>query len=228
VTPEAAISTLLSLAASYGAELSFGTAAASWSASSTGVRVTTETDEVLEADRLVIAPGGWAPGLFDLPLHVERRVQHYWRSPGPGFTIGEFPVWIWEDATATILYGMPEFGPDRLLKAAFHDARDPADASMGAAPPAPGEELPVRSWLRSRIPALSEAAYVEGKQCLYTLTPDENFVLGPHPSSERVVVACGFSGHGFKFVPVIGEILADLAVSGVSAFDLSIFSPTRF
>ena len=50
--------------------------------------------------------------------------------------------------------------------------------------------------------------------CLYTTTPDEHFVIGRHPAYENVVVACGFSGHGFKFVPVVGEILADLALDG--------------
>jgi sarcosine oxidase len=63
---------------------------------------------------------------------------------------------------------------------------------------------------------------------MYTLTPDEHFVIGRHPAHERVVVACGFSGHGFKFVPVVGEILADLAVDGATAHPLSLFDPLRF
>jgi sarcosine oxidase len=64
-------------------------------------------------------------------------------------------------------------------------------------------------------------------ECWYTLTPDENFVVGPHPESARVVVACGFSGHGFKFTPVLGEALADLATEGRTRFDLSTFDPLR-
>ena len=51
---------------------------------------------------------------------------------------------------------------------------------------------------------------------MYTTTPDEHFVIATHPASERVAVACGFSGHGFKFVPVVGEILADLAIEGTT------------
>jgi sarcosine oxidase len=65
-------------------------------------------------------------------------------------------------------------------------------------------------------------------ECWYTLTPDENFVIGRHPVSDRVLLACGFSGHGFKFTPVVGELLADLVVDGSTRYDLSLFDPLRF
>ena len=71
-------------------------------------------------------------------------------------------------------------------------------------------------------------AHVRSSTCWYTLTPDQNFVIGAHPESARVLVACGFSGHGFKFTPVVGEVLADLVVDGSTAFDLSLFDPLRF
>jgi sarcosine oxidase len=226
VTPELAIGTLLDLAVQAGAQLRYGTAVASWKEVRGGVVVITDNGDELHADRLIVAPGGWAPGLFDLPLRVERRVQHYWKPAVPGFDPVAFPVWIWEDASDVVGYGMPAFGPEGLVKAAFHDADEPADADAGAAPPRPGEEQAVRDWLRNRIPALATAAYSGGKQCLYTLTPDENFVIGP--VGERVIAAAGFSGHGFKFVPVVGEILADLVTGAVPPYDLSLFSPTRF
>jgi sarcosine oxidase len=62
---------------------------------------------------------------------------------------------------------------------------------------------------------------------MYTNTPDEHFVLGLHPAHPNVVVAAGFSGHGFKFVPVIGEILADLAIDGGTQYDIGLFDPDR-
>ena len=77
------------------------------------------------------------------------------------------------------------------------------------------------------LPGLG-SRHLREKPCWYTLTPDENFVVGPHPASDRVVVACGFSGHGFKFTPVLGEVLADLVIDGPSSFDLSLFDPLRF
>jgi sarcosine oxidase len=63
--------------------------------------------------------------------------------------------------------------------------------------------------------------------CMYTTTPDEHFVIATHPRHERVTVACGFSGHGFKFVPVVGEILADLALTGATEHPIALFDPRR-
>ncbi|NUT02556.1 MAG: N-methyl-L-tryptophan oxidase [Hamadaea sp.] len=225
VTPEIAISTILGLAERAGAKLRFGTAAVSYRETSSGVSVSLADGDELHAERLIIAPGGWAPGLLgDLPLRVERRVQHFWR-PGPGFTPAEFPAWIWA-ADGLTAYGVPEH--EGQVKAAFHAPPTPEqiDADTGAAPPRPDEEQPVRDWLRPRLPTLAGAAYAGGKQCTYTLTPDENFILGA--ISGRVVVAAGFSGHGFKFVPVVGEILAGLATDVVPPYDLALFSPARF
>lgn len=65
------------------------------------------------------------------------------------------------------------------------------------------------------------------KTCLYSVTPDKHFVIGQHPQHEQVSIACGFSGHGFKFVPVVGEILADLALTGATAHPIDLFDPQR-
>ena len=68
----------------------------------------------------------------------------------------------------------------------------------------------------------------EGAVCLYTNTPDQDFVIGPHPASARVTIASPCSGHGFKFASAVGEVLADLVTTGRSSFDLSPFNPRRF
>ncbi len=86
----------------------------------------------------------------------------------------------------------------------------------------------MRRWLSTRLPDLATAKWLGGRQCLYTLTPDEHFVLGLHPDSPSVAVACGFSGHGFKFAPVIGEILADLVTTGATTHSIGLFDPKRF
>ena len=86
----------------------------------------------------------------------------------------------------------------------------------------------MRTWLASRLPGLATGRYLSSKPCLYTLTPDEHFVLGRHPQHDNVAVACGFSGHGFKFAPVVGEILADLVTTGASAHEIGQFTPARF
>ena len=70
--------------------------------------------------------------------------------------------------------------------------------------------------------------WLRGEPCLYSTSPDEHFVICTHPAAESVTVACGFSGHGFKFVPVVGEILTDLATTGATAHRIDSFHPRRF
>jgi glycine/D-amino acid oxidase-like deaminating enzyme len=63
---------------------------------------------------------------------------------------------------------------------------------------------------------------------MYTMTPDAHFIIDHHPHNQNVVIACGFSGHGFKFAPVVGEILADLALDGRTRHDIALFAASRF
>ena len=227
IRPERAITTNVRLARAQGADLRTGVAVEDWHADDSGVIVTT-ADGVLEADRLVLAPGAWAPGLTRLPvsLRVERRVQHYWRASRPElFSVGRLPVWIWEYGPNRAAYGLPEV--DGGVKAALHHGQEPADPAVGAAPVRTQEIAAMRTWLASHLPSLAEGAWVGSKPCLYTLTPDEHFVLGPHPSYPNVSVACGFSGHGFKFTPVVAEILADLVTNGATTYPIDLFHPHR-
>jgi sarcosine oxidase len=114
------------------------------------------------------------------------------------------------------------------VKAALHHAEDPVDPNTGAGEATPAEVQQMREILATRLPRISTSEWVGGKPCLYTLTPDEHFVLGRHPRYERVAVAGGFSGHGFKFAPVVGEILADLALTGTTRHVIDLFAPDRF
>ena len=81
--------------------------------------------------------------------------------------------------------------------------------------------------LRIRIPAL-DGKVLRAQTCLYTMSPDEHFVIGAHPQFGSCSIACGFSGHGFKFACVVGEILADLAMRGSTSHPIGLFSPMRF
>jgi sarcosine oxidase len=242
VRPEAATDALLRMAAQAGADLRYGTAVTGWHPTATGVEVRT-VDGPLAADRLVLCPGGWAPRLaadLGVPFRVERRVQHYWAPPGPEFGSDRCPAWIWVGSGATA-YGAPALDPPPgdplatgpaaggpVVKAAFHTGDEPADAEAGAAPVSPGEQRHLRDWLSDRLPALAAGRWLGGKPCLCTLTPDGHFVVGRHPRHEAVTVAVGFSGHGFKFVPVIGEVLADLAERGATDHPVGPFAPGRF
>jgi sarcosine oxidase len=222
--PERAIAVHLLRARAAGADLRTGVAVRDWKATADGVTVTTADGEV-QADRLVLAAGSWSPGLTGLtvPMRVERRVQLYWQADRHG--IGELPVWIWESGSR-MAYGLPTV--DGATKAAFHDGADEVDPDADPIAATGAEVETMRAWLRGRLPGLATAPSMESKPCLYTLTPDSHFVLGPHPEHPRVIVACGFSGHGFKFAPVVGEIVTDLITKGTTAHAIELFDPGRY
>ena len=230
VRPEAAIDTHLRLAARAGADLRYGVAVTGWRATENGVAVTTADDTRYEADRLVLCAGAWAPELLadlGVPMVVHRRVQHYWDGPAGDYLPGRFPVWMWEYAPGLVAYGLPTVDGSGA-KASLHHGDEQTDPDVGAGNARPEEVQAMRELLAPRLPGLADAAWLGGKPCLYTLTPDENFVLGRHPRHDRVSVAAGFSGHGFKFAPVVGEILTDLALTGSTRHPIALFAPDRF
>jgi sarcosine oxidase len=231
VRPEATVSVHLGRAGEAGADLRFGQSVTGWSTQSGRVTVTT-AEETFTADRLVLAAGAWAgPVIADLgmTLVVERQVQIWFRPPGGTalFDKSRFPVYVWDSIDGTQAYGFPHNDPtDEGVKAALFrngTLTDPDDLRREVDP---AEAQPLRDFLTSRIPGLA-GELVRAVPCMYTNSPDEHFVLGLHPDHEQVVLAAGFSGHGFKFVPVIGEVLADLAVDGATAFDIGLFDPSR-
>jgi sarcosine oxidase len=219
----------LELAARDGAELRFDEEVEFWSTSGDGVVVSTGS-RTYNAGALVIAPGAWAPRLLadlGLPLRVERQVQYWFDPPGGTGPYERQPLFIAE-RDGDRVYGFPAVdGPGGGVKVAFFRRRHEADPDALDRVVTDAEVAEIRAQAARIVPgvpgALNRAAV-----CMYTLTPDEHFVIGRHPAHERVVVACGFSGHGFKFVPVVGEILADLAVEGATAHPLSLFDPLRF
>jgi sarcosine oxidase len=231
----------LRLAGADGAELRFGEPVLGWEADGSGVRVTTGQG-VYAAGSLVACPGAWAPDLLAglrLPLVVERMVQ-FWFRPGSGGDggggAGGAPqsIYIWEtpdrhdDGSKVQFYGFPAHdGPDGGAKVAFFRGGivctpDTIDRAVGGL-----EVERMRAVLASRIPALA-GSLLRAKTCMYTTTPDEHFVIARHPEHPQVAIACGFSGHGFKFVPVVGEILADLAMAGRTDHPIGLFDPARF
>jgi sarcosine oxidase len=232
VRPELAVRAHLDLAAAGGADLRFQEPVVTWEAlPSGGVAVTTPRARY-HADRLVVAPGAWAPGLLPglVPLRVERRVM-YWFAPRSGvqdFAPDRHPVYIWGgEVEGDEMYGFPALdGPDGGVKVAFHSRGGPADPDSLDRTVHATEVDAMRRHLGTRIPALA-GELVRGAVCMYVNTADEHFVVCRHPDHEDVVVACGFSGHGFKFVPVIGEILADLALEGATRHPIGLFDPAR-
>jgi sarcosine oxidase len=230
VRPEETVTAHLELAARRQADLRFEEPALEWSASAEGVRVTTAVG-AYEAGHLVVCPGAWAPQVLadlGLPLTVERQVMHWFRPDGGvgPFTPDRQPIWIHGDG-ALQLYGFPAIdGPDGGVKAAFFrrgEVTTPETIDRGVRP----EEIAdIADHLRALLPTMPGRS-LAAVACMYTTTPDHHFVVATHPGHANVTVGCGFSGHGFKFVPVVGEILADLALDGATRHPIGLFDPRR-
>ncbi|QRQ64448.1 N-methyl-L-tryptophan oxidase [Corynebacterium kroppenstedtii] len=190
--------------------------------------------EVFTARSVVICPGAWAPGLFEetgIPQRAERQVMH-WFSPGEEFPKYERgPVYIHERADELQIYGFPAAdGEEAGAKVAFFRNGRTVDPDQLDREVTDAEIDNMRERLLTFVPALGRGKHRNSRACMYTTTPDEHFVIGRHPrwNDHNIIIACGFSGHGFKFVPVIGEMLADLAIDGRTDHPIELFDPLRF
>ena len=230
VRPERSVATHLDLAARDGAELRFGQQVLAWTADAGGARVQT-SDGVVTAGHLVVTPGAWAPRLLadlGLPLRVERQVQHWFDPVGGVSPYLDHPVYIATQAAGNQIYGFPAIdGPSGGAKVAFFSRGRETDPDALDRVVTPTEIAEMQARLHDTLPTLAGTP-LKQVACMYTTTPDEHFVIASHPMHDRVTVACGFSGHGFKFMPVVGEILADLAIDGTTRHPIALFDPARF
>lgn len=232
--PEACVRAHLALAARYGADLHFEECVQEWAATSSrnGVRVAT-TSGTYEADRLIISPGAWAPALLselNIPFDIRRHVMCWFRplTSAESFFPDRFPVYLWETDGEHVFYGFPATGViDEGIKVAMHTGGDRCTPDTIEREISDRDIEELRAQLSRFIPSLN-GSVVTAATCMYTLTPDEHFILSVHPDHLQVAVAAGFSGHGFKFTSVIGEILADLATESETPHSIALFSPERF
>ena len=233
--PEVAVAAHLRMAADAGADLRFSTAVEAWEADPNGEGVTVTTGSgVVRAERLVVCPGAWASDLLvglGVPLEVERHVQFWFQPDGSveQFLSDRHPAWLWDGgADDGLPYSIPAVdGPEGGVKVSWHRMGRPCDPDDLERAVTPAEVEAIAEAVRARVPALA-GRFLRAEPCMYTNTPDEHFVVGLHPRHTQVVVAGGFCGHGFKFAPVIGEIVADLAVDGTTAHPIGLFDPGRF
>ena len=219
----------IELALRAGATLSFGEEVLGWKETGTGVTVTTSR-ATYSAGQVVICPGAWAPQLlaeFGIPITVERQVL-YWLEPVGGTAAFEGqPIFIDENASGMQIYGFPAIdGPAGGVKVAFFRKGIECTPETIDRVVHPHEIQEMRDRVGELLPAL-DGPSVHSATCMYSNTPDQHFVIASHPNCANVTVACGFSGHGFKFVPVVGEILADLATDGRTKHPIKLFDPQR-
>ena len=227
LAPEVAIEAALGAAQQAGADLRFNEPVVDWSTGD-AIRVRTPSGEY-EADRLILAGGAWmANGLARIatPLAVARQVL-FWFEPQAGraaFHPSRFPVFLWQWTEGHSIYGFPDQGEG--LKVAIHHEGRTVDPDTLDRTVQPGEEAPLVEILKQYLPG-GVGPITRSAVCMYTNTRDEDFILDFHPEDRRVVLASPCSGHGFKFSPAVGEIVADLATTGSSRFDLSPFRADR-
>jgi sarcosine oxidase len=174
--------------------------------------------------------GPWVKALLpNLPvaIRVTRQVLGWFAPREPAlFSKERFPVFLLENADG-MFYGFPDDGTGRIKVAKHHHADETVDPDRCNRLVSAADEAMIRSCLAEHLPA-ANGPLVAATTCLYTMTPDGDFILDRLPGHDRVIVASPCSGHGFKFAPVIGEIIADLATTGATAHDISRFAIGRF
>jgi sarcosine oxidase len=234
LNPEACVEQQLQQAALAGSELHFDEAMMEWDALPGGGVSVRTTRATYTADHLVITAGPWAPHILrelNLPLRVTRQVV-YWFEPTGSielFRRERMPIYIREmEKGKPLLYGFPLTGTDTEgVKVGLHGSDDFCSPDTVNRAIGPDEEHIIRERLADALPLLA-GRLLHAETCLYTMTPDEHFVIDTHPEFPQVTLAAGFSGHGFKFASVLGEVLADLATDCSPTYDLELFSLRRF
>jgi sarcosine oxidase len=213
-----------------GAELHGHEAVAQWESDDGGVTVRTGRGEY-RADRIIFCGGAWSGRLvrdLGVELLVTRQVLGWvWPKRPELFELGKLPVWAVEQPDGGLAYGFPMMPDNPGLKIALHARGKPTEADRLVRDILPGDEDEVRGVARRYVPD-GDGPLLALRVCMYTNSPDSHFIIDRHPRHPRVIVACGFSGHGFKFSSVIGEVLADLARNGKTELPIGFLGLNRF
>ena len=212
--PEACVRAFLEGARAAKAELRYGEPALEWSCGPQGVRVTTAQGRYSAGSLVLSAGAGMGELVAELraQLRIERQVFAHFAPAGEGtdLALGRLPIFCLEEPDGAFYYGFPDLGNGCKI-ARHHGAADIAD---------------IRAFMERRLPQANGALKAR-EECLYTNTPDSHFIVDRHPRHDEVIVASVCSGHGFKFAPVMGEIVAALVQGRRTAFDLSMFRMAR-
>lgn len=223
------------LAEYHGAELSVNDPVQDIEAYDDSVKVNTEKGSSYTSDKLIISAGSWSGKLvskvgLDLPLVPSRQPVAWFEANEALFNANTFPTLMVEvpnSSTRAIYYGFPTFGGCgvKVGRHEYVDTVDP-DTMNREFGSNKNDEGHIREFLDQFMPEAS-GDLKKGIICLYTRTPDGHFIIDKHPKHSHISIAAGFSGHGFKFASVVGEILSQLSISGETDHDISIFRLNR-
>ncbi|MBA2450064.1 MAG: N-methyl-L-tryptophan oxidase [Chloroflexi bacterium] len=216
-------------AQAHGAEIRARERVLAWEPLGEGVRVETEKGAYV-AERLVVTAGAWAATLIPelAPLAVPERQVLAWLQPGRPelFTPDRFPVFNLEVDEGRY-YGLPVVSVPGFKLGRYHHLDQDTEADAVDRECHPRDEAILREFAERYFPD-GAGPTMTLRACLFTNSPDEHFIVDVHPRHPQVSLAAGFSGHGYKFCSVIGEIMADLAEAGTTAHDIGLFSLSRF
>ncbi|HEX5732466.1 MAG TPA: N-methyl-L-tryptophan oxidase [Blastocatellia bacterium] len=192
------------------------------------IHLTALGGEVIECDRAMVASGPWTrnllPEINDLLVTTRQEVFYFEPDTAQGYGVGEFPIFF---ATDTGFYGFP-IHHEGAMKIANHDKGIPVDPDKVTESVSPEAISECRAFFADFIPGLADARLKETRVCMYNNTPDDDFIIDWHPELEGVLIVTGFSGHGFKFGPLIGRIGAELLLRGNTSYSTDRFRLSRF
>ena len=230
---DASIASSLSHAQALGVECVFNQPVAGWDASASDVRVHLR-NETVTASRLIITGGAWTSSLMrqlQLPLAIKRKVIAWFDPLAPElFAADRIPVFTFPE---NFIYGFPSVPGLGVKLAEHYGGSYLPDADSFVPAPGPADLETICASAAKYLPRLVGDSTQAGSRlrhsttCLYTMTPDEDFIVDRHPEFGNVVFATGFSGHGFKFAPLIAGALADLALQGKTSLPIGFLSLAR-
>lgn len=226
--PERCIQTYLEEAQQAGASLHYNERVVRITPTENSIAIVTDKN-TYQAAKLIISVGAWLPELMpelQLPLTIERQVLYWLKSKKQQsyFTPDALPIYIWEYAPGSIFYGFPDLG-DGIKIAFYHGGNIIAPDAL--TPDVSQEEIASMMEVAETYLDI-EAVFNYATTCMYTNTPDENFIIDFHPQYKNIIIASPCSGHGFKFASLTGKLLCDMAVGNPISFDLSPFRIARF
>lgn len=218
----------------HGADVSAAEPVLEWRETGSGIEVVTAAG-TYRAARLIVTVGSWAGAMLPrLPtsLDVTRQALFWlWPEDRDAYELGTFACWAAQiDGYDGLFYGFPmlppRIGAQAGLKIAHH--RRGERAQPGRLRPVDVAEFDTVREALGAVFAADLGPVVATKACMYTSTADAHFVIDRYPDSDRVTIACGFSGHGFKFASAIGEALADMSVEGRTTLPIGFLRLERF
>lgn len=231
---EAARLSFLTRAIENGAEVVYGETVRSLKTESDSAMTVFGDDWQVSCGEVVLAAGGWTSGFLPdeiAPLVTPMRIPVYEldvaESSARDFLPDRFPVFLYEDAAGALVYGLPKWrAVDGGVRIGFHNRQlSPLEIDDGRVAPSDAEMRELWQTASAVLPGLRCSG--RKSSCVYTMSRDESFLIGRSQMLDRVSYVSACSGHGFKFAPGIGEVLAQLAIDGRSDLDISAFRPER-